>query len=181
MFDESIFLHCPGGSCASIPAIETGLLPINKDNIPLEEDDQAPALLSVEGDPVWRPTVSWPYVPSADGDDHQPPPSTPPVSPRNRQVPDSRGSSSSSSSSNRSSMYQRECEFWNAPDGVHTPSDTRGKGTTSQSSAQTPGEDWHALPNRDAPTGHWEYNFSQIPYSDTPEGPTFTRHPLENK
>ena len=74
-------------------------------------------------------------MPPADGDNHQPPPITPPVDHGDRQDPDSRGSSSSSSSSNRGSMYQREQEFWNAPDGVHTPSDTRGKGTSSQSLA----------------------------------------------
>ena len=71
----------------------------------------------------------------ANSEDHQPPPITPPVDHGDRQNPDSRGSSSSNSSSNRGSMYQRECEFWNAPDGVHTPSDTRGKGTSSQSLA----------------------------------------------
>ena len=78
-------------------------------------------------------------------------------------------------------MYQKECEFWNAPDSIHTPSDTKEKGTTSQGSAQTPEEDWCALPNRDAPTGHWEYDFSQIPYSSTPEGPVFIRHPMEGE
>ena len=78
-------------------------------------------------------------------------------------------------------MYQTQHEFWNAPDSVHTPSDTRGKGTTSQGSAQTPEEDWHALPSRDAPTGHWEYDFSQIPYLNTPEGPVFIRHPTEGE
>ena len=67
------------GDCVQgIPAIETGLLPVNKGNIPLEDDDHPPELAPVEGDPVWRPTVSWPYVPPADGDDHQPPPITPP-------------------------------------------------------------------------------------------------------
>ena len=45
VFNESTFLHCPGGSRASIPAIETGLLLINEDNIPLEDDDQTPVLL----------------------------------------------------------------------------------------------------------------------------------------
>ena len=80
-----------------------------------------------------------------------------------------------SSSSDRGSMYQREQEFWNAPDGVHTLSDTRGKSASSQSSAQAPDKDWHPLPNRDAPTGHWEYDFSLIPYSNTPEGPAFIR------
>ena len=39
VFDESTFLHCPGGLHASIPAIEMGLLPINKGNIPSEDDD----------------------------------------------------------------------------------------------------------------------------------------------
>ena len=69
----------------SIPAIEIGLLPVNKGNIPSEDDDQTPALPPVEGDPVWRPTVSWPYMPPADGDDHQPPPITPPVDHGDRQ------------------------------------------------------------------------------------------------
>ena len=181
VFNESTFLHCPGGSHVSIPSIEMGLLPVNEGNIPSEDDDQPLALAPVEGDLVWRSTVSWPYVLPADGDDHQPPPITPPVDTRDRQNLDSRGLSSSGSSSNRGSMHQKEHEFCNAPDGVYTPSDTRGKGTTSQGSAQTPKEDWHALPNRDAPTGHWEYDFSQILYSDTPEGPAFTRHPLEGE
>ena len=78
-------------------------------------------------------------------------------------------------------MYQREYKFWNAPDGVHTPSDTRGKGTSSRSSAQTPKEDWQPLPNKDAPTGHWEYDFSRIPYSQTPEGLAFIRQPMEDE
>ena len=52
VFNESTFLHCPGGSHASIPAIETGLLPVNKGNIPLEDDDQPLALAPVEGDLV---------------------------------------------------------------------------------------------------------------------------------
>ena len=154
MFDESTFLHCPGGSCASIPTIEMGLLPVNEGNIPSEDDDQSLELAPVEGDPVWRPIVSWPYVPSADSDDHHSPPITPSVDQGDRQHPDSRGSSSSSSSSNRGSMYQKENVFWNAPDGVHTPSDTRGKGTSSGGSAQTPKEDWQPLPNKNAPTGH---------------------------
>ena len=67
---------------------------------------------------------------------------------------------------------------WNLP---HTCSDTRGKGTTSRGSAQTPEEDWCALPNKDAPTGHLEYDFSHIPYSNTPEGPAFIRQPLEGE
>ena len=98
-----------------------------------------------------------------------------------RQGPDSRGLSSSSSSSNRGSMYQREHKFWNAPDGVHTPSDARGKGASSRSSAQTPKENWWPLPNRNAPTGHWEYDFSHIPYSETPEGPAFIRQPMDDE
>ena len=170
-----------GDPCASIPAIETGLLPVNEGNIPLKDDDQPPELAPVEGDPVWRPTVSWPYMPPADDGDHQPPPITPPVDQGDRHNPDSRGLLSSSSSSNRGSMYQREHEFWNAPDGVHTPSDTRGKGTSSRSSAQAPDEDWCPLPNRDTPTGHWEYDFSCIPYSQTPEGPASIRQPMENE
>ena len=36
-----------------------------------------------------------------------------------------------------------------------------------------------SLPNKDAPTGHWEYDFSCIPYLNTPEGPAFVRQPLE--
>ena len=120
-------------------------------------------------------------MPPADSDDHQPPPITPPVNQGYRQNPDSRGLSSSSSSSNRGSMYQREHEFWNAPDGVQTPSDTRGKGASSQSPAQAPDEDWHPLPQRDAPTGHWEYDFFRIPYSNTPEGPAFIRQPMEDE
>ena len=108
----------------------------------MEDDDQPPKLAPVEGDPVWRPIVSWPYMPPADGDNHQPPPITPPVDHGDRQDPDSKGSSSSSSSSNRGSMYQREHEFWNTPDGIHSPSDTRGKGISSQSSAWAHDEDW---------------------------------------
>ena len=175
VFDESTFLHCPGGLHASIPTIKMGLLPVNEGNIPLEDNDQPPELAPVEGDPVWKPTVSWPYVPPADGDDHQPPPITPPLDQGDRQNFNSRGLSSSSSSSNRGSMYQREHEFWNAPNGVHTPSDTRGKGASSRGSAQAPDKDWHPLPNRDAPTCHWEYDFSHIPYSQTPEGSAFIR------
>ena len=181
VFNKSTFLHCSGGLHASIPAIETGLLPVNEGNIPSEDDDQPPELAPVEGDLVWRPTVSWPYMPPADGDDHQPPPITPPLDQGDRQNPNSRGLSSSSSSSNRGSVYQREQEFWNTPDGVHTPSDTRGKGAISWGSAQTPEEDWQPLSNRDAPTGHWEYDFSHIPYSHIPEGPAFIRQPLENE
>ena len=36
-------------------------------------------------------------------------------------------------------------------------------------------EDWQPLPNRDTHTGHWEYDFSCIPYSETPKGPAFVR------
>ena len=133
VFDESTFLHCPGGSHVSIPAIYMGLLPVNEGNIPSEDNDQIPALAPVEGDPVWRPMVSFSYVPPANGNDHLPPHNTPPVSPRDRHLPDSRGMSSSSSNSNRSSMYQSNSEFWKAPDGVHTPEDTKERGTTSQS------------------------------------------------
>ena len=108
VFNESTFLHCPGGLCASIPTIETGLLPVNEGNIPLEDDDQSPELAPVEGDPVWRPMVSWPYVPPANSDDYQPPPVTPPVEHGSEQHSVSRQLSSSSSSSNRGSMYHNE-------------------------------------------------------------------------
>ena len=108
VFNESMFLHCPGKLCASIPAIETGLLPVNEGNIPLEDDNQPPELAPVEGDPVWRPTVSWPYVLPADGEDYQPPPVTPPEEHGDRQDSVSRQPSSFSSSSNRGSMYQNE-------------------------------------------------------------------------
>ena len=135
MFDESTFLHCPEGLHASIPAIEMGLLPVNKGNIPLEDNNQPPELAPIEGDPVWRPMVSWPYMPPADSDDYQPPPVTPSVDCGNREHSNSRELSSSSSSSNRGSMYQGEQQFWNAPDGVHTLSDARGKGASSRGSA----------------------------------------------
>ena len=48
VFDESTFLHCPG-SWASIPAIETGVLNIDKTNIPLEEFEvpQAPPAVMI--------------------------------------------------------------------------------------------------------------------------------------
>ena len=177
VFDESTFLHCPEGSHASIPAIETGLLPVNEGNSPSEDDNQPPELAPIEGDPVWRPTVSWPYVPPGDGNGYQPPPITPPVEHGNRRDSVSRQPSSSSSSSNRGSMYRGEWDFWNAPDGVHMPSDTRGKGASSRGSFQTPKEDWRSLPNQNASTGHWEYDFSRIPWSDTPEGPAFIRQP----
>ena len=77
----------------------------------MEDDNQTLELAPVEGDPVWRPTVSWPYMPPADGDDYLPPSITPPVEDGNRQDSNSRELSSSSSSSNRSSIYQSEQQF----------------------------------------------------------------------
>ena len=49
VFNENTFLHCPAESCASIPVIETGVLPIDKQNIPLEDNDS--------------PSSSTPYLP----------------------------------------------------------------------------------------------------------------------
>src|SRR5271168_5267923 len=59
VFNESTFLHCPEGSCASIPAIETGVLPLDEQNI-LPEDDEPPAEPPrppppVEKDSLWKP------------------------------------------------------------------------------------------------------------------------------
>src|SRR5271168_552906 len=39
VFNENTFLHCPNGSRASIPGIETGLLPFDEQNIPPEEEN----------------------------------------------------------------------------------------------------------------------------------------------
>lgn len=56
VFDENTFLHCPGGSCVSIPAIETGVLSINEQNISLE-DNNLPPLDNSRVPPVERDTV----------------------------------------------------------------------------------------------------------------------------
>ena len=182
VFNESTFLHCPEGLCASIPTIKMGLLPVNEGNIPLEDNDQPLELAPVKGDPVWRPTVSWPYVPPANGDHHQPPPITPPADHGNRQGLNSRGLSSSSSNSNRGNMYQSDPEFWKAPEGVQTPSDRRSRDTTSRNSRQTPEEDWQSCPDHNfKPGGHWEYNLSRIPHRMGPYGPQFLREPFEHE
>ena len=92
VFDESTFLHCPEGSRASIPAIETGVLPIDEQNIPLEEVDfnnQAPPPPPVERDNVWRPRNPIPFVPR-DGDNGNQLP------PYNIPLPDSRTETRSS-------------------------------------------------------------------------------------
>ena len=52
VFDESTFLHCPG-SQASIPAIETRVLNIDKSNIPSEEFEVPQAPPAVEANPIW--------------------------------------------------------------------------------------------------------------------------------
>ena len=63
VFDENTFLHCPEGTRASIPAIETGVLPLDEQNIP-PEDDETPAgpppPPPVERDTLWRPNAPRP-------------------------------------------------------------------------------------------------------------------------
>ena len=93
VFDENTYPHCPEGSRANIPAIETGILPIDEVNIPPEDGDQQPPLPPVEEDPIWQPTWSDPYFPTGNGNGnsgHLPPynpPSSGPVTPLMRPVP----------------------------------------------------------------------------------------------
>ena len=73
VFDENTFLHCPNGSRASIPGIETGLLPFDEQNIPPEEengdsnDDTNRPPPPVERDTLWKPSNPRPYEPTATG------------------------------------------------------------------------------------------------------------------
>ena len=62
LFDESTFLHCPG-SRASILVIETGVLNIDKTNIPSEEFEVPQAPSAVEADPIWLHGGGYPYIP----------------------------------------------------------------------------------------------------------------------
>src|SRR5271163_4166576 len=93
VFDESTFLHCPEeGSRASIPGIETGLLPIDEQNIPPEDDhhDLPRPPPPVESDAIWRPRAPYPYVPRHYGnnnDDDQPPYNYPPLPPSTPSTP----------------------------------------------------------------------------------------------
>ena len=108
VFDESTFLHCPG-SQASIPAIETGVLNIDEENIPSEDIDSQQAPPAVEANPIWLHSGGYPYIPDNIVPGGQLPPGDPPVSPpspsisyttssRQRPLPPSQGSGSKATS-----------------------------------------------------------------------------------
>ena len=80
VFDESTFLHCPG-SWASILAIETGVLNIDKSNIPLEEFEVPQAPPAVEADPIWLHGGGFPYIPNNIVPGAQSPLGNPPATP----------------------------------------------------------------------------------------------------
>ena len=80
VFDKSTFLHCPG-SRASIPAIETGVLNIDEENIPSEDVESQQAPPAVEADPIWLHGGGYPYIPDNIVPGIQLPPGDPPVSP----------------------------------------------------------------------------------------------------
>ena len=80
VFDKSTFLHCPG-SRASILAIETRVLDIDKENIPSEDVDTQQAPPAVEADLIWLHGGGYPYIPDNIVPGGQLPPGDPPVSP----------------------------------------------------------------------------------------------------
>ena len=115
VFDESTFLHCPG-SRASIPAIETGVLNIDEENIPSEavESHQAPP--AVEANPIWLHGGGYPYIPDNIVPGDQLPPGDPPVSPpspsmsymlSSRRGPPNQGSESKAPSQRSGSTHSR--------------------------------------------------------------------------
>ena len=119
VFDESTFLHCPEGSCASIPAIETGVLPIDEQNIPLEDVDnnQTPPPPPVERDNAWQPRNPILYVPRGDNGNQQPPYNVPlPDSRMEMRTSSHRPSRSITPSTNRDDMYMDEIPLLNNPD-----------------------------------------------------------------
>ena len=67
VFDENTYPHCPEGTHANIPAIETGVLPLDKSNIPPEDVDGPPAPPPVEKDANWHPQDPFSYWPNGGG------------------------------------------------------------------------------------------------------------------
>ena len=65
----------------SIPAIETGVLNIDKSNIPSEEFEALQAPPAVEADPIWLHGGGFPYIPDNIVPGAQLPLGDPPVNP----------------------------------------------------------------------------------------------------
>ena len=111
VFNESTFLHCPEGSHASIPAIETGVLSIDKQNIPPEDVDnnQTPPPPPVERDNTWWPRNPIPYIPRNGNGNQQPPYNVPlPNSRTKTRTFSHRPSRSITPSTNRDDVYMDE-------------------------------------------------------------------------
>ena len=67
VFDENTYPRCPEGTHANIPAIETGVLPLDESNIPLEDIDSPSAPPPVEKDANWHPQDPFSYWPNGGG------------------------------------------------------------------------------------------------------------------
>ena len=142
-----MFPHCPD-------TMDQGHTHIDEYNLPEKN------ILLEDGD---RPQDVPDYWPEASTDlqggprNHQPP--------KNNALPDTPPD------------YSHQSLMYCTPSRSRSPSE-KGKhraSNTSHERSEESQDDWRPLPNKETNVGHWEYDFSQIPYSDTPTGPAFLR------